>query len=171
MADMTLSLDELDRFNTVILKARALAHMAGATDFSLTVDDCIGQSMWAVTDFLDEAKSIVNKAHEGSRKAQGAATPTPCSDLSRLQGAITDMDCLAQEGFSEIAGIAALALAALEKPHDHIDSEDVAQALRTILSRARDIESCVNVEAEKVGCNYQDPHANRRYVAQGAANE
>jgi hypothetical protein len=165
MADMTLSLDELDRFNTCLLKARAIAHVAGATDFSRTVDDCIGQSMWAVTDFLDEANSIINKAHEGSRKAQGTSAPTPSNDLHRLQAAVTDMDALAQQGFSEILAIAKLALAAMETPDGYRQPETIAQALRAICGKAAAIENDINCQAEEVGCNYRNPNTSRRYAA------
>jgi hypothetical protein len=171
MADMTLSLDELDRFNTCILKARALAHMAGATDFSLTMDDCIGQSMWAVTDFLDEANSIIKKAQEGSRKAQGTSAPTPSNDLHRLQAAVTDMDALAQHGFSEILAIAKLALAAMEAPDGYIQPETFAQALGAICGKATAIQNDINCQAEDVGCNYRNPNTSRRYAAERVAGQ
>lgn len=96
-------------------------------------------------------------------KAQAAA----CSEeISRLQSAITDMDALSQEGFSEIAAIARLTLRAMEAPSTTTrDNEDIAQALRTIWGKADDIQNCINCEAENVGCNWMSEASKRRWAA------
>lgn len=65
MAHATLSLDEIDHFNTCMLKAKALVKMAGAADISLLHmdgDDNLGKSMWAIAGILDEAKQIIDQA-------------------------------------------------------------------------------------------------------------
>lgn len=95
--------------------------------------------------------------------------PTSSSDITRLQAAITDMDCLAQSGFSEISAIAKLALAALETPDSYTNLEIIAQALRAIWVKADDIENCVNFAAEQVGCNYKDQFYDLRALAMSAS--
>lgn len=95
--------------------------------------------------------------------------PTTFDDITRLKAAITDMDCLAQSGFSEISAIAKLALAALETPDGYTNLEIIAQALRAIWVKADDIENCVNFAAGQVGCNYKDQATERRRDAQRVA--
>lgn len=68
---------------------------------------------------------------------------------------INTIDCLSQEGFSSIAAIASLALLAMETSPVG-NTENIIQALRTIRGKARDIENCINYEAETVGCNYKE---------------
>ena len=48
--------------------------------------------------------------------------------LTQLRSAISDMDCLSQGGFSSIAAIAKLALAALENPLTCGDIDSIAAA-------------------------------------------
>ncbi|ATE59099.1 hypothetical protein [Thauera sinica] len=103
--------------------------------------------------------------------ALGAPAPTPCNNLRRLQAAITDMDGFAQGGLSEISAIAKLALAAMETPDGYRHPEMIAQALSAIWGKAESIENCINTTAEKVGCNYRDPDAERRYAAYRTAFE
>lgn len=104
-------------------------------------------------------------------QSHGVDTPTPSTDIRRLQAAVYDMDCLAQGGFSEISAIAKLALAAMETPDGYRHPETIAQALRAIWGKADDIENCINCEAEEVGCNYRDPNTQRRYAAARAVRE
>lgn len=110
-------------------------------------------------------------AKHNSTNAAAGVSQSPCNDLRRLQAAVYDMDCLANGGFSEITAIARLALLALETPDGYRHPEIIAQALNAILGKAENIESCINYEAEEVGCNYQDPNTERRYAAERAARE
>jgi hypothetical protein len=93
------------------------------------------------------------------------------TDPGQLQAAITDMDNLAQCGFSEISAIAKLALAALETPDGHKFHENIALALQAIWGRANDAENCINYRAEQVGCNWRDPASERRYAAAREAHK
>lgn len=95
--------------------------------------------------------------------------PVPSSDfhvdIKKLRSTVESMDCLAQDGFSEISNIAKLALAQLETPDGYRHPEMIARTLRSIWSKADDIENCINSEAEQVGCNYVDDAENRRLEA------
>lgn len=104
-------------------------------------------------------------------QSPGVDTPTPSNDLRRLQAAVTDMDCLAHGGFSEISAIATLALAALETPAGYRHPETIAQALIAIRGKADDIDNCIGHQAEEVGCNYHDPNTARRRDAARAASK
>lgn len=95
------------------------------------------------------------------KTTQGATAPTPSTDIiNNLQATITFMDSLSQEGFSQIAAIANLAILAIEKKTAAAGGlpflSDVVHALRVISGKAEDIESCINCEAEKVGCNWDE---------------
>ena len=92
-------------------------------------------------------------------------------EIKNLKSTITDMDCLAQDGFSRIRAIARLALSAM-KTEDVIRlSEDFAKAFETICIIAHSAEECVNGEAEDVGCNFTSSLENLRYAARAAATE
>lgn len=75
-------------------------------------------------------------------------------DVQALRSKVELLDSLSQEGFSEIASIARLALHRLEMPDAHQHLDDIANALRTIRSKADDIGNCISCEAEAVGCEY-----------------
>ncbi|NDP48924.1 MAG: hypothetical protein GZ085_11175 [Sulfuriferula multivorans] len=81
-----------------------------------------------------------------------------------LLDTIQTMDSLSQEGFSQIAAIASLALLAMKTaaPNDTIN---IIQALRAIRGKAVDIENCINYEAEMVGGNYIDPDRREKLLA------
>lgn len=81
--------------------------------------------------------------------------PGKSADVIKLHNTIELLDSLSQEGFSQIAAIAGLALAAMQTQAGN-DLEAIAYALQAIKSKARDIENCINAEAEQVGCNYKD---------------
>lgn len=85
--------------------------------------------------------------------------PSTAPSIEDLLDTIRTMDALSQEGFSQIAAIASLALLAMKTAAPN-DLANVAQALRTIRGKATDIENCINTEAELVGGNYVD--ADRR---------
>ncbi|MDB0569815.1 hypothetical protein LBW59_03380 [Ralstonia solanacearum] len=93
---------------------------------------------------------------------------TPAVDAKNLREAIQNIDALSQDGFSEIAAIAGLALSRLEMPEGLLHLEDVAYALQAIRGKAQDIKNCINGEAESVGCNYTDAAVQRRFDARRA---
>jgi len=84
--------------------------------------------------------------------AQGVKGPT----IKELGDAIRMMDCLSQDGFSQISAIAKLALRSLESPNGHLHIDNVFSALEAIAGKADDIENIINSEAEGVGFHYQD---------------
>lgn len=88
-----------------------------------------------------------------------------------LRNAITEMDNLAQNAFSEIAIIAELAMESLERPEGYAHPQRLAYAFQTIYSKAMDIENCINATAEGVGCNYKDKAFSRRLEAARKAEE
>ncbi|HEY9208973.1 MAG TPA: hypothetical protein VIP31_08065 [Acidovorax sp.] len=90
---------------------------------------------------------------------------------AQLRIAIHDMDCMSQGGFSSIAAIAKLALAALENPQTCGDIDSIAAALESIRCTAKDIENCINATAEGVGCHYVDAAQRRRWDAMRKARE
>lgn len=81
------------------------------------------------------------------------------------------MDCLSQGGFSEIASVAKLALSSLETPDGYRNLGNIVNALKAIRGKADDIQSCINSEAEQVGCNYTDDGQRRRRDALRQARE
>ncbi len=89
----------------------------------------------------------------------------------QLRNAITQMDGMAQDAFSEIATIAKLALRALEAPETCLDLDGLAVVLSSIRAKALDCENTINCEAEDVGCHYQDPARLRRQDARRKAEE
>ena len=107
--------------------------------------------------------------------AAGAATPraadASAATTDKLCNAVESMDGLSQDGFSEIAAIAKLALAWLEKPDAYRHMDVTANALSAIWGKAEDIQNCINSQAEEVGCNYVDDAQSRRWAAQRAARE
>lgn len=90
---------------------------------------------------------------------------TDGNDIRKLRGTIEMMDALSQEGFSEIAAIATLALTALEAPQGYNDLESIALAFAAIKRKAEDGKNCINFEAEDIGCNYKAPDTERRHLA------
>lgn len=73
-----------------------------------------------------------------------------------LCNTIQFIDALSQEGFGQIAAIAGLLKTAIEKgiADDNLSTKDLYTAVCAIRGKAQDIESCINSEAESVGCNY-----------------
>lgn len=89
-------------------------------------------------------------------------TATP----DQLREAITLMDQIAQDAFSEIAVIARLALASLKTPAGYSSIDDMFYVLTAIANKAGDTENCINSAAEAVGCNYKDTAMLLRWDAQ-----
>jgi len=100
-----------------------------------------------------------------------ATTTTPNEDLKALRGALNTIDGLSQDGLSQIATMARLALVALEHPQGHQIPELMFHTLRAIWGKAEDLENCINVEAERVGCNFVDESLRRIYAAHSRAKE
>jgi len=92
-------------------------------------------------------------------------------EVQKLRNAVEFMDCLSQDGFSEIASIARIALSSLETPNGYRNLDNIANALKAILGKADDIQNCINGEAEQVGCNYTDDARRRRWDALRQARE
>ncbi len=92
------------------------------------------------------------------------------TELETLQSTITTMDCHSQNGFSEIATLASIALNLMETEQAYLSPETIAQLLTTIRDKAVETENIINVEAEEVGCNYVNEEAARRYEAKRAAD-
>jgi len=85
--------------------------------------------------------------------------------VQQLRSAITDMDALAHEGFSQIAAIAKLALTALESANGWQHPEIIARALEAIQGKAEAQNDCINHEAHEVGCAFADAARLRRFKA------
>jgi len=90
--------------------------------------------------------------------------PTKAHGVEDLLDTIKTMDALSQEGFSQIAAIASLALLAMETAAPN-DVANVVQALRAIRGKAYDIENCINTEAEMVGGNHVDLDRRKKLLA------
>jgi hypothetical protein len=99
--------------------------------------------------FKENGSKGVESSKDG---AQEAKEPT----IKELGAAINMMDCLSQDGFSQISAIAKLALKSLESPDGHRHISDVFSALEAIVSKADDVQNIINSEAECVGFQYQD---------------
>ncbi len=97
--------------------------------------------------------------------ANANTTDATASDLHKLRDTVLSIDSLSQNGFSEIATIAKLALARLETPDGYRHLEDPAYALRAIWGNAENTENCINSAAVDIGCNYVDDAQRRRYEA------
>lgn len=90
--------------------------------------------------------------------------PTKAPGVEDLLDTIRTMDSLSQEGFSQIAAIASLALFAMKTSAPQ-NTENVVQALRAICGKAQDIENCINSEAELAGGNYVDMDRREKLLA------
>ena len=93
--------------------------------------------------------------------------------IEELRNAVNEIDGLAQSGFGEIATFARVALLLMEKPRTYGPGgmDAVADLLTAIASRAFDINNCINVAAERLGCNFVDDAQRRRWDAQLEADK
>ena len=89
--------------------------------------------------------------------------PSTRSEVHQLREAVTTMDSLSQEAFSEIASLAKMALALLEHSDAHLHLFDIGNALAAIRSKADDIKNCINCEADGVDASYVDAARLRRF--------
>lgn len=85
--------------------------------------------------------------------------------IKALEEAIHTMDGLATHGLRQIAGIAKLALAALEAPATYSNPENLAQTLNAIWWIAEHTDQCFSDTAKEAGSDYQDKSAERRCAA------
>lgn len=89
-------------------------------------------------------------------------------EVRKLRGAVTEMDRLSHEAFSEILTLARCALAALSGP-EVPRVADATQALQAIAWRAGESENDINAMAESVGCDHVDgDHPRQLEAACGA---
>ena len=84
----------------------------------------------------------------------------------RLAATIEYIDCLADEGLSEISSLARLALISLETPDGYRNFNDIANALISIWSKADLTRDHIKCEAEQLGCEHSDDAKQRRLNAQ-----
>lgn len=91
--------------------------------------------------------------------------------IDLLTQAVEEIDGLSQAGFSEIASISRLALAAMENPKSCNNLDAFAHAFEAIAYKAEDIENCINATAERVGGNHVDEPQRRRWAAQRQVRE
>lgn len=89
----------------------------------------------------------------------------PCKDMNRLHAAITDIDCLSQQAFSEINAIAELTLRWMESPEGYQRPDVISAALSSISHKAQQTLENIGLEAESVGCEYVDLDSKRRFAA------
>lgn len=108
--------------------------------------------------FLTAANELGDAVAEGGEASPTkpgtealAGDPEPCRDVRLLQKTIGTIEALADEGFSQIHGIACLALAALKVPEGYNDIGALAQAFLSIRGKATEINDCIDYEAEQVG--------------------
>jgi len=79
--------------------------------------------------------------------------------ISDLREAITNIDALAQEGFSQVRAIAQLAKGFMETGIEKKWQMDaVYYALGAICGKSEEIETCITSEASQVGCEYIDEY-------------
>ena len=97
-------------------------------------------------------------------KAINTAPATP-DEVRMLRGTIEFMDGLAQEGLSQIEGIASLALLALETPSGSVSMEDIAAALEAIREKAEVTMAHISNQAEEWECNATNEAKRRRREA------
>ena len=69
-----------------------------------------------------------------------------------LRHAVELMDCLSQEGFGQIAAMARCAEAFVDQSPGAPQPDTLRQVLRAIRGKADDIQNCINVQADEVGC-------------------
>lgn len=89
----------------------------------------------------------------------------------KYRDSIQMMDGLSQEGFSQIAAIARLALISLETPEGQGSMFEIAHALEAIRATANNIQDSITHWAEEVGCQVEDAAALRRVKAFGIATK
>lgn len=144
----------------------ALAHAGSHGRRYANLAMCLASRLASGAGFLTPSVEVAMRPEALARPEQTQSTPAV--DAKNLREAIQNIDALSQDGFSEIAAIAGLALSRLEMPEGLLHLEDVAYALQAIRGKAQDTKNCINGEAESVGCNYTDAAVQRRFDARRA---
>lgn len=87
--------------------------------------------------------------------------------LGQLQDALQMVDGFSQQAFNRIQAMAALALGAFEQPQGLTAGglQQVARVLEAIADQAATAMNDINVEAERMGCQYVDEVGRRRFGA------
>lgn len=104
-------------------------------------------------------------------RATGASTATPEAGITpqehaKLVSAISEMSGFATDALAQIAGIARLALLAMEAPRAHTNTEAIGHAFTVIQGLALETHNLVGYAAEEAGCaNDIDDAAMRRWMA------
>jgi len=84
--------------------------------------------------------------------AQSLSISSDHPAIRDLRHAVELMDCLSQEGFGQIAAMARCAEAFVDQSPDAPQPDTLRQVLRAIRGKADDIQNCINVQADEVGC-------------------
>lgn len=91
---------------------------------------------------------------ENSISTAGIVQIAPTID--RLRANITEIDSLSQEGFSNIAALAQLAIAYLELPEVEQDKGALKTTIKLIRAQAVEYETIINSEAGIYGCGFNE---------------
>jgi len=91
--------------------------------------------------------------------------------VSELKGIIIDSHNLARQGFTQVGGIAHLALLAMQTPEAYRSADSFAAALHAVRCISQDIMSCVDSQVEAAGLPINDDAADRRLAARLAAEK
>ncbi|MDP4075226.1 hypothetical protein [Acidovorax sp. A1169] len=92
------------------------------------------------------------------------AIPPP-KELLELRESVELMDAFSQDGFTEIATLARLALRSLEAPAGYLHLDDIGHALQAIHAAAVQARESIHDEAGRVDCGHVDEAAQRRLCA------
>lgn len=70
MAEFTLTLDSIDLMLAKIAQAKGIAHLAGQVKAGDIIGCTLTDSMWAITDMLDEVAAEIEKSMPRARDVQ-----------------------------------------------------------------------------------------------------
>lgn len=101
--------------------------------------------------------------------ATSTAGDTHQPSTQQLRLAVEEITGYAHQAFDEIAGVARLALLAMETPNGQLNTEPLAHAFSVIRSLAQDMQNTIDYTAEAIDCGYTDHMALRRIKAWGDA--
>ncbi len=87
------------------------------------------------------------------------------ANIQKLQNTIIDLDALAYSGFSRIAALSRITLAAMETSLPYRFPENIVAVLKTIQELAEITSDGINYNAEETGCTYRDDCAQKRSKA------
>lgn len=93
------------------------------------------------------------------------------SRINELEDAVLNIQSLASDSLSQIEAIAKLALLAMQRPDAYWHPENIALAFEVIWGIAQMNQSCIESEADGVGCKYDDKASELRFAARLVAKE